>query len=86
METITMIWPIIGAGFIVPMAAWLKKKLPTDFPIQSVFIVSAMSIGIIWGLSRLFVPEMTWEQIFAFAAGTQVISQYIHSGKKMIKS
>ena len=85
METIQLIFPVVAAGIIWPVVEWTKKWMPLDFPIKPVFVASCLSLGVTYLLSYWFAPEMTSEQIVAFALGGQVLSQYGHAVKKTVK-
>ena len=85
MDIIMQFWPVVLGGFILPMATWIKKKLPTDFPVQSVFIALVLSFLIAWGASKLLFPAATWNEIITLALGTQVFSQITHASNKTIK-
>lgn len=85
METLNILYPIVTGSFVVPLTSWLKKKLPTDFPLTAPAISGILNLGIMWGLAQLFAPSMSFEAVLAFALGGQFTSQVGHAGWKTTK-
>lgn len=86
METFQLLWPIISAGLAIPLGQWIKSKLPTDFPLQSVFIIACLNLGIVTLLWRIFCPAVPFVQMIPYALGGQVLSQAGHATIKTVQN
>jgi len=82
MDIIKVIWPIVSGGLVVPLAAWIKGKLPADLPIQSFFITALLNAGLVIGLGSLLAPGIPMNDLLVMALGSQAMSQATHSLKK----
>ena len=85
MDSLSYLYPLVSGSFIVPLVAWIKAKLPADFPLTAPAISGILNLGIMWGLAQLFAPTMSFEAIIAYALGGQFTSQIAHSGWKTTK-
>ena len=81
-ETIQLLLSVMAGGLTIPLAAYIKAKLPTDFPIQSVVIASGLNLLMVWLIGMAVAPELTFVQLIPYALGAQVTSQLGHSIKK----
>ena len=79
METFELVWPVVVGSVISPVTTWIKSKLPQDFPVQAALISLVLSGLAAWGLSAIFAPEMTLQQVVSWALTVQVGSQLTHS-------
>ncbi len=78
-------WPVLSGSYIAPVAAWLKKKLPGDFPLATVAISGLLSFLAIYLIALFFVPEATIKDIVVWAAGSHIFAQLLHAGRKTQK-
>ena len=85
METLNLLFPIATGSIVVPLVAWIKAKLPGDFPLQAPVIAGILNAFIMWGLAQLLAPQMTGVEIIQLAFGAQVMSQFGHAGWKATK-
>lgn len=85
MEGFNMLWALLSAGLIVPLVQWIKKRIPKDIPISTHLISAGLSFGVVYGLARLFVPEMTTNEMLVYAMGIQITSQTVHAAAKTKK-
>ena len=84
MEAMDQIYMILVAGAIVPAVQWFKNRIGPDWPIKPVIVSAGLSLLCVWLLSRWLAPEMTAQEIIAYALATQVAGQMLHAGKKTI--
>ena len=85
LETLSLIFPLVVAGLIVPIVAWLKAKLPTDLPIRAPMIALVFSGGAMWGLAEWLAPGMSRDALIQYTLGTQVVTQLIDSFAGTVK-
>jgi hypothetical protein len=85
MESIQLLWPVLSAGLTVPLAQWIKAKLPQDFPIQSVLVTVIVNMIVMVALWKIFAPAEPLSAILPLALGAQVLSQIGHAGYKSVQ-
>jgi len=85
METINVLWPILVGGLTVPVAQWIKSKIPVDVPILSAVIVAVLNLIVMAALWQIFVPAMPFSQLVPLALTAQVSGQMIHAAAKTKK-
>lgn len=76
---VDLLWPIITGSIIVPVVAWIKTKLPNDFPVQGVVIQSILSIGAVYLISQAFHTGWDWQAIITYALGTFASASAVHA-------
>ncbi len=84
-ESFNMLWSLLSAGLIMPLVQWIKGKIPVDLPISTQLISAGLSFGTVYGLSQLFMPEMTMEKMLTYAMGTHITAQTVHAVTKTKK-
>ena len=85
METINVLWPILVGGLTVPVAQWIKSKIPPDVPILSAVIVAVLNLAGMAILWQIFVPAMTFAELVPLALRAQVAGQMGHAAWKTKK-
>jgi len=85
METLNVLWPILVGGLTVPLAQWIKTKIPADVPIMSAVIVAVLNLGVMAILWQIFVPTMAFAELVPLALKAQVAGQMVHAAVKTKK-
>jgi len=85
METIKILWPIITGGLTVPLAQYIKNKMPGDLPIRSTFLTAMLNLAAMAAVWQIFVPEMLFNDLIPLALTAQVVGQFVHAGVKTKK-
>jgi len=80
----TQLWPWLISVVIVPLANYAKKMLPTDFPLQSVTIVSIGIYLLLMAINAIFHLGLTYEKMFFMTTTIQWGSQFIHAGNATV--
>ena len=82
MEQIAVIWPIITGSLIVPLVAWIKNRVPVDFPIGIPIITAALNCVAVWILGLIFAPDTPYLDLWPLIGLGQMTTQAGHALKK----
>ena len=84
-EMLSLAFPVIAGVVIVPIVAWLKRVIPTDWPIRAPLFALGLCALSIWGLSAWLAPDLSRSEIIKYVLAAQVFTQLIDSGFGTIK-
>lgn len=84
-EALNAVWMVVVGGLIVPLVNWIKMKLPSDFPVQSVVISAILSFAAMYGLAQILQPDLPLMDIITYALGANFTAQVTHAGVKSAK-
>ena len=84
-ESLSAIWPVVSGVMIVPVVAWIKTKLPVDFPLTAPFFSAVISLVVMYALAQGLVPDMPWQDIITFTLGSMAVAQGTHATTKTVK-
>lgn len=82
MEALNVLVAAITGGIIMPVAQWVKKKLPMELGPSMPVLVALVNFGVVMGLAHFLAPEMTIEMAITLAFAGHLTGQTIHATVK----
>lgn len=82
MEALNTLVAAITGGVIVPIAQWIKKKLPADIGVAMPAVIALANVGVVYLLARFLAPEMTFQDVVNFSFGSNVVSGLVYAAYK----
>ncbi|MCK5616854.1 hypothetical protein KAR91_84110, partial [Candidatus Pacearchaeota archaeon] len=76
-----ILWPTIAAA-IAPLVMWVKRRLPGDWPIRTMFLSALFNGAALLILNELLKMNIPLAEMWPYITGMMITSQGIHSLKK----